>query len=173
MHDAPPASQHAVHRRLDPRAIPLGRVVSAVGASIAAVIGLWVLGAAWLGALFGGGPAVWIAVLKRGFEVGSPPPLFAAAVISRIILVNIFPRFASAAPFLCLIDAHLLCPDIFSSPYRFGHPDHLRRYGRDYPERLREAGFRVEPLAAAELVGEADARRLGLGNGDEVFRCGK
>src|SRR5262249_39677760 len=26
---------------------------------------------------------------------------------------------------------------------RFGHPDHVRRYGRDYPERLRFAGFRV------------------------------
>jgi hypothetical protein len=56
---------------------------------------------------------------------------------------------------------------------RFGHPDHLRRYGRDYAERLREAGFRVEPLSAMELVGEADVRRLGLGNGDEVFCCGK
>jgi len=56
---------------------------------------------------------------------------------------------------------------------RFGHPDHLRRYGRDYPERLREAGFRVEQVGAAELVGESGVRRLGLGNGDEVFRCGK
>ena len=56
---------------------------------------------------------------------------------------------------------------------RFGHPNHVRRYGRDYPERLREAGFCVETLAAAELVGETGARRLGLGNGDEVFRCGK
>jgi SAM-dependent methyltransferase len=56
---------------------------------------------------------------------------------------------------------------------RFGHPDHLRRYGRDYPQRLREAGFRVEELAATALVGEARARRLGLGNGDEIFRCAK
>ena len=56
---------------------------------------------------------------------------------------------------------------------RFGHPDHLRRYGRDYPDRLREAGFRVEQVGAAELVGASELRRLGLGNGDEVFRCGK
>jgi SAM-dependent methyltransferase len=56
---------------------------------------------------------------------------------------------------------------------RFGHPDHLRRYGRDYPERLREVGFQVEALRAAELVGEAGSRRLGLCNGDEIFRCGK
>ena len=54
---------------------------------------------------------------------------------------------------------------------RFGHPDHLRRYGRDYPERLREAGFRVEQIGAAELVGESGVHRLGLGNGDEIFHC--
>jgi SAM-dependent methyltransferase len=56
---------------------------------------------------------------------------------------------------------------------RFGHPDHVRRYGRDYADRLREAGFEVEVVGAAELVGEAGVARLGLGNGDEVFRCGR
>jgi SAM-dependent methyltransferase len=54
---------------------------------------------------------------------------------------------------------------------RFGHPDHVRRYGRDYPERLARAGFRVEAVGAAELVGDAGVRRFGLGNGDEVFAC--
>lgn len=56
---------------------------------------------------------------------------------------------------------------------RFGHPDHVRRYGRDYPERLREAGFDVEEIGAAALVGETGVEQLGLANGDEVFRCGK
>src|SRR3954467_3614502 len=42
---------------------------------------------------------------------GSPPPSFAATMIARESLENSLPRFASAAPFLCLIDDHLLCPD--------------------------------------------------------------
>src|SRR5437773_7033449 len=54
------------------------------------------------------------AVRRRGFELGSPPPRRAAMDISRMILVKIFPRLASRAAFLCLIDAHLECPDIGS-----------------------------------------------------------
>src|SRR2546430_16970362 len=42
---------------------------------------------------------------------GSAPPSFAATMIARDSFENSFPRFASAAPFLCLIDDHLLCPD--------------------------------------------------------------
>src|SRR6266849_5351072 len=42
---------------------------------------------------------------------GSPPPSFAATMIPRESFEKSLPRFASAAPFLCLIDDHLLCPD--------------------------------------------------------------
>src|SRR5579884_2817556 len=55
--------------------------------------------------------AAAIAVRRRGFASGSPPFL-AAIVISLIRRVNILPRLASRAAFLCLIVAHLLCPDI-------------------------------------------------------------
>src|SRR5271169_6623993 len=48
---------------------------------------------------------------SRGFFSGSPP-LFAAMVISFIRRVNILPRLASSAPFLCLIVAHLEWPDM-------------------------------------------------------------
>ncbi len=51
-------------------------------------------------------------IRRRGFEFGSPPPTRAAIVISRITLVNARPRLASVAAFLCLIVAHLECPDI-------------------------------------------------------------
>src|SRR5512147_1722769 len=51
-------------------------------------------------------------VRRRGLESGSPPPTRAAIVISRISLVKTLPRFASSAPFLCLIVCHLECPDI-------------------------------------------------------------
>jgi hypothetical protein len=40
---------------------------------------------------------------RRGFAVGSPPPMPAAIEISRMIWVKILPRLASAAPFLRLM----------------------------------------------------------------------
>src|SRR5580704_10184732 len=49
---------------------------------------------------------------SRGLASGSPPPWRAAMVISLIRRVNIFPRLASSAPFLCLIVAHLEWPDM-------------------------------------------------------------
>src|SRR5436309_3622993 len=45
------------------------------------------------------------------FPAGSGPPSFAATMIARESFEKSLPRFASAAPFLCLIDDHLLCPD--------------------------------------------------------------
>src|SRR5271168_534149 len=55
--------------------------------------------------------AARIAVRSRGFMSGSPPD-FAAIAISLISRVKILPRFASSAPFLCLIVAHLEWPDM-------------------------------------------------------------
>src|ERR1700723_2800843 len=49
---------------------------------------------------------------SRGLESGSPPPTRAAMVISRITLVKARPRLASVAAFLCLMVAHLECPDM-------------------------------------------------------------
>src|ERR1700690_1894053 len=56
--------------------------------------------------------AARIAVRRRGFESGSPPPTRAAMGISRMTLVKARPRLASVAAFLCLIVAHLECPDM-------------------------------------------------------------
>jgi SAM-dependent methyltransferase len=56
---------------------------------------------------------------------------------------------------------------------RFGQWDHVRRYGRDYADRLRKAGFEVRVMGAAELVGAENVERFGVGNGDEVFFCRK
>src|SRR5579862_5686182 len=52
-----------------------------------------------------------IAFCSARLFAGSPPPSFAATMIARDSLEKSLPRFASAAPFLCLIDDHLLCPD--------------------------------------------------------------
>src|SRR5260370_3460775 len=62
--------------------------------------------------------AARIAVRRRGLEFGSPPPMRAAILISRMIRVKTRPRFASVAPFLCLIVAHFECPDI-THPHSF------------------------------------------------------
>ncbi len=55
--------------------------------------------------------AARIAVRRRGFASGSPPPR-AAIVISLMMRVKLFPRLASNAAFLCLMVAHLEWPDM-------------------------------------------------------------
>src|SRR5919201_3070211 len=53
-----------------------------------------------------------IAFCRARLPPGSGPPSRAATMIARESFEKSLPRFASAAPFLCLIDDHLLCPDI-------------------------------------------------------------
>src|SRR4249920_3618559 len=53
-----------------------------------------------------------IAFWSARLPAGSPPPSRAATMIARVSFEKSLPRLASAAPFLCLIDDHLLCPDI-------------------------------------------------------------
>src|SRR5690348_18484593 len=68
------------------------------------------------------------AVRRRGLPSTSPPPLLAAMVISLIRRVNILPRLASSAPFLCLIVAHFEWPDMWitSKNQRFRPADGRR-----------------------------------------------
>src|SRR3954467_7246727 len=51
------------------------------------------------------------ALCGGGLVPGAPPPWGAATMIARDSFEKSLPRLASAAPFLCLIDDHLLCPD--------------------------------------------------------------
>src|SRR5919205_1949711 len=53
-----------------------------------------------------------IAFWSARLAAGSGPPSRAATMIARESFEKSWPRFASAAPFLCLIDDHLLCPDM-------------------------------------------------------------
>src|SRR3989338_4094049 len=50
-----------------------------------------------------------------GFIFGSPPPSFAATVISLVTLVNSLPLTASAAAFLFFVVFHFECPDILGN----------------------------------------------------------
>src|SRR6266550_3683885 len=57
-----------------------------------------------------------IAFWSARFAAGSPPPSRAATMRARASFEKSLPRFASAAPFLCLIELHLLCPDMALLP---------------------------------------------------------
>ena len=56
----------------------------------------------------------------------------------------------------------------------FGQTDHVRRYGRDYQDRLREAGFWVMTIGVSDLFGEEDRVRMGLTSATgDIFYCTK
>jgi SAM-dependent methyltransferase len=54
---------------------------------------------------------------------------------------------------------------------RFGEIDHLREYGRDLVDQLRDAGFAVSPFEPAVEIGEADRVRHGLDDRQTIFIC--
>src|SRR5580765_3746307 len=58
-----------------------------------------------------------IAFCSARLPPGSGPPSFAATMIARDSFEKSLPRLASAAPFLCLIEDHLLCPDTHRLPH--------------------------------------------------------
>jgi SAM-dependent methyltransferase len=54
----------------------------------------------------------------------------------------------------------------------FGQHDHVRRYGPDYADRLREAGFDVAVTEVSDLLGGRDLIRVGLtGVTMKIYHC--
>ena len=56
---------------------------------------------------------------------------------------------------------------------RFGQADHVRIYGRDFQDRLREAGFDVDVVTAGQLVSREEAGTFGLSPSESLFYCVK
>ena len=57
---------------------------------------------------------------------------------------------------------------------KFGKEDHVRQYGLDYVDRLRDVGFTVEVTEVEDLVQEDEAIRMGLtSDSGEIFYCTK
>src|SRR5579884_1581887 len=118
-----------------------------------------------------------IAFCSARFEPGSGPPSFAATMIARVSFEKSLPRFASAAPFLCLIVDHLLCPDT-QFPFTIG----VRRRARilaasahpgvdptcQYDDEARDRPDSPGPDEAHEEI--APAARPGEGGGGQT-RC--
>lgn len=56
----------------------------------------------------------------------------------------------------------------------FGQDDHVRIYGYDYIDRLREAGFYVEVTKVEDMVDENEALKMGLtSQSGEIYYCTK
>jgi len=55
----------------------------------------------------------------------------------------------------------------------FGKADHLRLYGRDFEDRLREAGFNVDVVSCADILDPEEARQLGVHPGRLIFACSR
>ena len=56
----------------------------------------------------------------------------------------------------------------------FGQEDHLRRYGPDYVDRLRDAGFTVKIIKVSDIVDDKKAEKMGLtAASGEIYYCTK
>lgn len=56
----------------------------------------------------------------------------------------------------------------------FGQEDHVRRYGPDYVERLRDSGFTVKITKVGDLANSDEAVRMGLTSASgEIYYCTK
>src|SRR3954451_13315863 len=92
--------------------------------------------------------AFWTARASAGLPSTSPPPSRAATVIARASLVKSLPLRASTTAFLCLIEAHLECPDIRCPVY--GRVRHAPVLGRARPRG--RPGLRRRPRPARRGV---------------------
>ncbi|MDJ0839291.1 MAG: methyltransferase domain-containing protein [Acidobacteriota bacterium] len=55
----------------------------------------------------------------------------------------------------------------------FGQPDHVRRYGPDFADRLQEAGFEVKVIYAHTIIDEAMQIKMRVPADEKVFYCTK
>ncbi len=55
----------------------------------------------------------------------------------------------------------------------FGQPDHVRRYGLDFVDRLKEAGFEVKVIYAHSIIDEEMQTRMRVPGETKLFYCTK
>ena len=67
-------------------------------------------------------------------------------------------------------------PNIVSAKdkeYYYGHRNHLRRYGRDYIEKLEKVGFKVKIDNFVNQISYASRKKLGLTKNEKLIYCFK
>ncbi len=67
-------------------------------------------------------------------------------------------------------------PDIKTAKERekyYGQYDHVRQYGKDYPERLRQAGFKVKEDDFVNSFSEEDIRKYRFDKNEIIYFCEK
>ena len=55
----------------------------------------------------------------------------------------------------------------------YGHPQHVRRYGRDYLDRLESVGFKVDLDKYASSLTNDYAKRYGILKSEDIYLCSK
>ena len=55
----------------------------------------------------------------------------------------------------------------------FGQWDHVRIYGKDYKDRLKEVGFSIDDNYFLEWLGKGKAKKYGLLTNEDIFYCTK
>lgn len=66
-------------------------------------------------------------------------------------------------------------PTITSSEQReaiYGQFDHVRKYGIDFAERVKQSGFILDFVKASEFLSERDIKKMGIKD-DYIFHCKK
>lgn len=68
-------------------------------------------------------------------------------------------------------DSNILSPE--KRRRAFGHPDHVRIYGRDYKERLARAGFNIKPIDYVRNLQSDVIKKYGLLKDEIIYFCTK
>jgi SAM-dependent methyltransferase len=55
----------------------------------------------------------------------------------------------------------------------FGLKDHVRKYGTDFEDRLRQAGFNVTPISASDFLQQDETRQIRINQSYRIHRCTK
>jgi len=53
----------------------------------------------------------------------------------------------------------------------FGQEDHVRRYGPDFTNRLKEAGFDIKIIRAADFLDREESAQMVIGDAEEMYLC--